>query len=508
MTTAAGRLAKVLTQQFENMNRRLMLRTAVLGLLLAGMLPGWSLAQRTDESIKVKVRRSEDGHVTHSEDHVPAAEGENLENLLKKYGVEEELGELKPGEEVEITIRRKSPESTEDVNIVMDRDKTEVPVETMVSRAFLGVHYEMAYGDVIGSQINTVVTGTPAEKAALRPGDVITAVDGERLFILEDLARIVSRHKPGDRVMLSIIRDGKDRKYPVTLGERKEHFFAPGNFDTGSNFELNFDGMEPGTEVNAVAGQAFLGVTILRKEININGKTTHLDKDHLIVDGVMDNSAASEMGLRRGDVIRTVNGEKMSFGYPSLSKTIGSMHPGDNVTIEFEREGQPMLVTGTLKEANHELSLISPSRTQVHEEELNGSIHDRVRTLIDRKSQGNVREFTIVIRMDEVSASEAQALSQKSGQQFSSANNLPVSELNVSPNPGTGKFTVRFNLAETGPTDMRVIDINGQVVYEESLDNFGGRYHKEFDISGFAKGIYYMQVTQNGKSFSRKVITQ
>lgn len=490
------------------MNRRLTLRTAILGLLLAGMLPGLSMAQRTDESIKVKVRRSEDGQVTHQEDHVPAAEGENLENLLKKYGVEEELGELKPGEEVEITIRRKSPEKSEDVNIVMDRDKTDVPVETMVSRAFLGVHYEMTYGEVVGSQINTVVTGTPAEKAALRPGDIITAVDGERLFILEDLARIVSRHKPGDRVMLSIIRDGKNRKYPVTLGERKEHFFAPGNFDTGSHFELNFEGMEPGTEVNAVAGQAFLGVTILRKELNINGKTTHIDTRGLVVDGVMDNSAASEMGLRPGDVLRAVNGKKLIDGYPGLSRIIGSMHPGDKVTIEFERDGNPMLVSGNLKEASNEPSLISPSLPHSHEEELNGSIHDRVKTIIARKSQGNVREFSIVIRMEEVNASEAQAISEKSGQQFSSANNLPVSDLSVAPNPGTGKFTVRFNLAETGPTDMRVIDVNGRVVYQEKLDNFRGRYHKEFDISGFAKGIYYMQVTQNGKSFSRKVVTR
>jgi membrane-associated protease RseP (regulator of RpoE activity) len=478
--------------------------------MLAVLLPVLSPAQRTDESIKVKVRRSEDGQVSHTEDHLPAEEGENLENLLKKYGVEDELGELKPGEEVEITIRRKSPARTDDMNITMDRDKTDVPVETMVSRAFLGVHYEMTYGDIIGGKINTVVSGTPAEKAALRPGDVITAVDGERLFILEDLARIVSRHKPGDRVMLSIIRDGKDRSYPVTLGERKEHFFAPGNFDTGSQFELNFEGMEPGTEVKAIAGRAFLGVTILRNEININGRTVSSESSDLTVAGVVANSTASEMGLRKGDVLRSLNGQSLK-GYSDLTSIVANMKPGEKATVVFERDGKSMVVSGAMKEGNPDLSS-TPSQLRFEEEQLDGTIFERAKTLLERQANGEgsskVREFSIVIRMDEVSAQEAQALSEKSGQTFSANNNLPVAELSLAPNPGTGLFRVSFNLPQRGPTELRVIDINGRVVYQEMLNDFSGRFQKEFDISGRSKGIYYMQITQNGKTFSRKIVTQ
>jgi PDZ domain-containing secreted protein len=332
------------------MNRRLTLRKAMFWVLFAGLLPVFAMGQRTDESVKVKVRRSEDGMVTQMEENVPAAEGEDLENLLKKYGVEDELGELKPGEEVEITIRRKSPAGDTDVNITMDRDKerTEVPVENMVSRAFLGVHYEMTYGEAIGSRINTVVSGTPAEKAALRKDDIITAVDGERLFVLEDLARIVSRHKPGDRVMLSILRDGKKREYPVTLGERKEHFFAPGNNDTGFHYELNFDEMMPGMKVDAGAGRAFLGVTFMRNDVEINGKKINPSTNDLIISGVIDNSAAAEMGLRKGDHLTRLNGKSLD-SYSELTDLVGRMKPGDRVIIDFERDGTPMVVSGTLK---------------------------------------------------------------------------------------------------------------------------------------------------------------
>jgi membrane-associated protease RseP (regulator of RpoE activity) len=394
------------------------------------------------------------------------------------------------------------------MNITMDRDKTEVPVETMVSRAFLGVHYEMTYGEVVGSHINTVVSGTPAEKAALRAGDVITAVDGERLFILEDLARIVSRHKPGDRVMLSIVRDGKDRQYPVVLGERKEHFFAPGNFETGSTIELNFDGMEPGTEVNAIAGRAFLGVTILRSEMNINGKAVNTPDD-LVVEKVEPNSPAAEMGLRKGDVLRGIN-SRMVHSYSELTSTIGSMNPGDRVAVVFERDGKPMVVNGTLKEAAPVMPNPYSANLHFEEEPLSGSITERARELARRQaeSRGTVREFSIVIRMDEVSAQEAQAISEKSGQQFSATNNLPVNNLSLAPNPSSGLFTVSFDLPGRGPTQIRVIDVNGRVAYQEALHDFSGRFRKEFDITGRSKGIYYMQITQNGRTFSRKIVTQ
>ncbi|MEM0995991.1 MAG: PDZ domain-containing protein [Bacteroidota bacterium] len=503
------------------MNRRLILRKAVFWVLFAGLLPVFALGQRTDESIKVKVRRSEGGQISQMEEELPAAEGEDLENLLKKYGVEDELGELQPGEEVEITIRRKSPATADDVNIKVDREpkRTEVPVENMVSRAFLGVHYEMNYGDVIGSRINTVVTGTPAERAALRRDDIITAVDGERLFVLEDLARIVSRHRPGDRVMLSIVRDGKRREYPVTLGERKEHFFAPGNSDTGYHYELNFDEMMPGMRVDASAGRAFLGVTFMRSNIHINGRDISPDNAELTISSVVAHSTAAEMGLEPGDVIRSIDGISIS-SYRELTEVMAGTRPGDQLALSFERNGRPMVVSGTLKASRPGMHRhIEHDFDELHryledkgeKDDDGGSIHDRVRAMINRmeaEDNRKVREFSIVIRMDEVTAQEAQALTEKSGQQFSAQNNLEVAELKLAPNPSNGMFSVIFDLPQRGTAELRVIDVNGQIIYQETMNDFQGRYRKEFDISGKSKGIYYMQITQNGRTFSRKIVTQ
>jgi S1-C subfamily serine protease len=90
-----------------------------------------------------------------------------------------------------------------------------------------------------GALISKVVPDSPADKAGLqgadggsdseiefqgRPyrtgGDVIVAVDGQKLETENDLSRLISQHQPGDKVTLQIIRDGDEQDVDVTLGAR------------------------------------------------------------------------------------------------------------------------------------------------------------------------------------------------------------------------------------------------------------------------------------------------
>ncbi|HEX2901374.1 MAG TPA: hypothetical protein VHS96_16790, partial [Bacteroidia bacterium] len=75
--------------------------------LAAVSFPALMQAQRTDESVRVKVHKTQEGHTLQIEEDVPAADAQNLQELMNKYGMSDELKDLKPGEEVEIVIRRK-----------------------------------------------------------------------------------------------------------------------------------------------------------------------------------------------------------------------------------------------------------------------------------------------------------------------------------------------------------------------------------------------------------------
>lgn len=66
-----------------------------------------------------------------------------------------------------------------------------------------------------------VTANGPADKAGLKPGDVITKLDDQPIDSGPTLIGQIWTHKPGDSVKLTYTRDGKEHTVDVTLGERK-----------------------------------------------------------------------------------------------------------------------------------------------------------------------------------------------------------------------------------------------------------------------------------------------
>ncbi len=88
-----------------------------------------------------------------------------------------------------------------------------------VEHAYIGIHVGDAANGA-GAQISSVSGGTPAAKAGLKAGDVITALDGKPITKADDLTAGVTAHAPNDTVTLTVLRDGKTLTIDVTLGVR------------------------------------------------------------------------------------------------------------------------------------------------------------------------------------------------------------------------------------------------------------------------------------------------
>jgi len=112
--------------------------------------------------------------------------------------------------------------------------------------AYMGVSSQALYPQLArklgldttyGGLISEVVPGGPAEKAGLEGGDeklrfqaaqyrtggdVILAIDGHKIVGENDLARVISSHRPGDKVSLELLHQGKREKVELTLGKRPE----------------------------------------------------------------------------------------------------------------------------------------------------------------------------------------------------------------------------------------------------------------------------------------------
>jgi putative serine protease PepD len=77
-------------------------------------------------------------------------------------------------------------------------------------------------GAQIADGADALVAGGPAERAGLRPGDVIVAIDGDRVNSSEELIVEIRSRLPGDRVTLTYERGGQQRQAQVTLGASQE----------------------------------------------------------------------------------------------------------------------------------------------------------------------------------------------------------------------------------------------------------------------------------------------
>jgi len=93
-----------------------------------------------------------------------------------------------------------------------------------VSRPYLGIYGATAVAgtnSVQGVYVKEVVKGSGADTAGVRPTDIITDLDGNKVTKFEDLADVLDRHKVGDVVSCNIQRDKKTITLNITLTEMK-----------------------------------------------------------------------------------------------------------------------------------------------------------------------------------------------------------------------------------------------------------------------------------------------
>ena len=134
-----------------------------------------------------------------------------------------------------------------------------------------------------GAIISTVESKSPAEQAGLKPGDVITAVNGRPVRRSIDLRNKIGMMPIGETVNLTILRDGKTRTTKIKIAKPLE---------------------VPGTEAETVPQLA--GATVANLKAGARGKI-----EGVIVTQVDANSPAWLHGLRPGDVIFGVNRKKI-----------------------------------------------------------------------------------------------------------------------------------------------------------------------------------------------------
>ena len=73
---------------------------------------------------------------------------------------------------------------------------------------------------VVGVYVKAVDDFSAAEKAGIKPGDVIIEADGEKITTMDELNEIKNKHQIGDEMKIKVNRDGQEKDLTITLGEQ------------------------------------------------------------------------------------------------------------------------------------------------------------------------------------------------------------------------------------------------------------------------------------------------
>lgn len=182
----------------------------------------------------------------------------------------------------------------------------------IVADGWLGIYL----ADTEHPQVQEVVTGSPAEKAGLQPGDRILAVDDQATDKTEAFRDLIRSKKPGQRVRLKLLRNGSEMIVLVKLGER------PAEDETPAPAEQRGERPPaPQGEAPAVPGKPRLGVEIVESG------------EGLSVRSVVPDGPAAKAGIREGDrIVRLGDHEVRTFA--DLEKVIAARKPGEKLAVQ------------------------------------------------------------------------------------------------------------------------------------------------------------------------------
>jgi hypothetical protein len=177
--------------------------------------------------------------------------------------------------------------------------------DSSVSRGWIGVQIQPVTQDIAdslglekaeGALVAEPQANSPAAKAGIESGDVITAVNGETVKDSRELARTIGGIAPGTAVKLNVLHKGTDKLVNLTLGQLPNTIEAKADNDNNDR-----GGVTRGTDVPK------LGLTVAPAS-----SVAGAGKEGVVVTEVDPKSAAAERGFKEGDVILEVAGKTVA----------------------------------------------------------------------------------------------------------------------------------------------------------------------------------------------------
>jgi serine protease Do len=194
------------------------------------------------------------------------------------------------------------------------------------NRAMLGVVTDEADE---GAKITSITRESGADKAGLKVGDIITKIGDAKIEDADDVAEAVRQHKPGDKVAVTLLRDGKEQRITAELGKWKGVRInnlnaaiaptAPRVPLSGFNY---FYGSGPKLGLSVQDTDDGKGVKVLQ---------------------VAEESNAAKAGVKKDDIITRINDEEIN-STDEVKEAMREARDESSIKLEILRDGKPQTI--------------------------------------------------------------------------------------------------------------------------------------------------------------------
>ena len=201
-----------------------------------------------------------------------------------------------------------------------------------VERGWLGVSIQpltkdlaanFKRSDTTGALVSTVVEGSPAEKAGLKPGDVIVEFNGKKITKATDLPGLVADVPVGKDVSLVVVREGAEQRLNAHIAKLAD--------DTRTKVASETD------------GKGKLGLSLQPLTPPMASELGLKVKEGVLVRDVVEGGRAAEAGIRAGDVIVEVNRQPVRT-VDDFRARLEKQAKDQPVVMLVNRDGQTMYV--------------------------------------------------------------------------------------------------------------------------------------------------------------------
>lgn len=195
-----------------------------------------------------------------------------------------------------------------------------------------------------GAKINGITKESTAEKIGLKEGDVITKVDDKKIENPDDLSAAIKAHKPGDKIMVTYLRDKKEQKASAELtkwkGTTGVYNFKMDPLDLNLNYNKSIPKVQgvpyfPNLKTPYVQGWNWSGNG---PKLGLSVQDTDDGKGVKVID-VDDESNAAKAGIKEDDIVIEVDGKAIN-STDDMVKIIRESKEKVSIMIKLQRAGK------------------------------------------------------------------------------------------------------------------------------------------------------------------------